>query len=203
MFKYLFAAAVILAVQSSTAHAITVTSGDTIRGSYTFPTFGATELEPTSYLLRLASADLFGGGDAVGIRILDESFNPLLFTTFNANGSALDPTIGIQVSLSDFLPGVLGPGDPARVPRSGFVDITGLAGSFDVSSLSLFGTEHIGNVGVLRQVRVVEFDAVTTPTTPVPLPAAGFLLAGSVAGLLGFRFARTGKNTRSAAMTAA
>jgi len=190
MFNRLITFASILMFCSGVAHAIPVNPGDTIRGSYAFPTFGATELEPTSFLLRLFSADLFGGADAVGIRILDEGLNPLLFTTFNANGTALDPTIGIPVSLSDFLPGVLGPSDPARIPRTGFVDVTGLAGSFDVSSLSLFGTEFVGKVGILRQARVDEFYAVTTPTT-VPLPAAGFLLAGAVAGLFGFRAGKT------------
>ncbi|WP_282045406.1 hypothetical protein [Roseibium album] len=102
MFNRLITFASILMLCSGVAHAIPVNPGDTIRGSYAFPTYGATELEPTSFLLRLFSADLFGGADAVGTRILDEGLNPLLFTTLNASGTALDPTIGIPVKSLGF-----------------------------------------------------------------------------------------------------
>ncbi|MET1413381.1 hypothetical protein ABVF61_13985 [Roseibium sp. HPY-6] len=199
MLKHLFSIAAVWALLSSAAQAVPVSAGDTIRGSFTFTTFGALEVEPNSFLLRLSAVDLFGGSDTVGIRILDSNLAPLLFTTFSANGAGLDATIGIPTNRSDFLPGVLGPSDPARIPLTGFVDITGLAGSFDVASINLSGIEYQGAIGITRQALVRAFEPVQTPVTPVPLPAAGFLLAGAVAGLFGFRFTRSGKNAPFAA----
>lgn len=196
MLRTIFTSAAIWACLSSAAIAVPVGTGDTIRGSYTFATFGAQELEPNSLLLRLSSADLFGGSDAVGVRILDSSLTPLLFSRVDALTPAQDPTVGIPTDRSNFLPGVLGPSDPARIPRSGFVDITGLAGSFDVASLTLFGIEVTGAIGITRQVQVSEFEAVTTPTTPVPLPAPGLLLAGVLGGFLGLGFWKRGRKDR-------
>lgn len=187
MFKRLIILATVLALHSGAAQAIPVTTGDTVRGSYTFTTFGASELEPTSIQLGLSSADLFGGADSVGIRVLDGALNPLLFTRFDASGSGLDPSVGITVSASDFLPDVLGPTDPPKIPQTGFVDITGLGGSFDVSVLTLFATEAGGSIGFLRQAQVSEFKALSPPPTAVPLPATGLLLAGAIAGLFGAR----------------
>jgi len=196
MLRRLFTTAAIWASLSSAAYAVPVAAGDTIRGSYAFATFGAQELEPNSLLLRLSSADLFGGGDAVGVRILDSSLTPLLFTRVDALTTAQDATVGLPTERSDFLPGVLGPSDPARIPRTGFVDITGLAGSFDVASLTLFGIEVTGAIGITRQVQVSDFDRVTAPLTPVPLPAPGLLLVGAFGGFLGFGFWKRGRRNR-------
>ncbi|WP_434053924.1 MAG: hypothetical protein RDA78_03205 [Roseibium sp.] len=193
MLRTIFTSAAIWAFLSSAAIAVPVGTGDTIQGSYTFATFGAPELEPNSLLLRLSSADLFGGNDAVGVRILDSSLTPLLFSRVDALTPAQDPTVGIPTDRSNFLPGVLGPSDPARIPRSGFVDITGLAGSLDVASLTLFGIEVTGAIGITRQVQVSEFEALTTPTTPVPLPAPGLLLAGVLGGFFGLGFWKRGR----------
>nr|WP_319385539.1 hypothetical protein [uncultured Roseibium sp.] len=193
MLRTFFTTTAIWAFLSSSAVAIPVAAGDTIRGSYTFTTFGALEVAPNSLLLRLSSADLFGGSDAVGVRILDSSLTPLLFSRVDAITAALDPTIAIPTERSDFLPGVLGPSDPPRIPRTGFVDITGLAGSFDVVSLTLFGIEVTGAIGITRQVQVSAFETVETPVTPVPLPAPGLLLAGILGGLFGLGFWKRGR----------
>ncbi|WP_306144485.1 hypothetical protein [Roseibium sp. MMSF_3412] len=193
MLRKLFTAAAIWASLSSAVYAVPVGAGDTIRGSYAFATFGAQELEPNSLLLRLSPADLFGGVDAVGVRILDTSLTPLLFTRVDALTTALDATVGLPTERSDFLPGVLGPSDPARIPRTGFVEITGLAGSFDVASLTFSGIEVTGAIGITRQAQVTEFEPVTTPMTPVPLPAPGLLLAGVLGGFLGLGFWKHGQ----------
>ncbi|MEO1114836.1 MAG: hypothetical protein AAFY05_20990 [Pseudomonadota bacterium] len=185
MLRTFFTTAAIWAFLSGAAQAVPVAAGDTVRGSYAFATFGALELEPNSLLLRLSPADLFGGLDAVGVRILDSSLTPLLFTRVDALTTAQDATIGLPTERSDFLPGVLGPSDPARVPRTGFVEITGLAGSFDVASLTFSGIEVTGAIGITRQAQVTGFEPVTTPTTPVPLPAPGLLLAGLLGSLFG------------------
>ncbi|MEM1130374.1 MAG: hypothetical protein AAGH83_07610 [Pseudomonadota bacterium] len=197
MLRTFFTAAAIWAFLSSTAQAVPVAAGDTIRGSYAFATFGAQELEPNSLLLRLSPADLFGGLDAVGVRILDSSLTPLLFSRVDAITAALDPTIAIPTERSDFLPGVLGPSDPPRIPRTGFVDVTGLAGSFDVASLTVFGIEVTGAIGITRQAQVTGFEPVTTPITPVPLPAPGLLLAGVLGSLLGLGVFKRGRRDKS------
>ena len=196
MLRTFFTTTAIWAFLSSAAAAVPVVAGDTIRGSYSFTTFGALEVAPNSLLLRLSSADLFGGSDAVGVRILDSTLTPLLFTRVDAVSTAQDATVVIPTERSNFLPGILGPSDPARIPRTGFVDITGLAGSFDVASLTLFGIEVTGAIGITRQAQVTEFKPVTTPITPVPLPAPGLLLAGVLGSLLGlgvFQRGRMGK----------
>lgn len=198
MLRKLFTTAAVWALLSGTAYAIPVAAGDTIRGSYSFTTFGALEVAPNSLLLRLSSADLFGGSDAVGVRILDSSLTPLLFSRVDAITAALDPTIAIPTERSDFLPGVLGPSDPPRIPRAGFVDITGLAGSFDVASLTLFGIEVTGAIGITRQAQVSDFYSVTTSATPVPLPAPGLLLAGVIGGLFGLGFWKRGHEDKPA-----
>ncbi len=197
MLRTFFTAAAIWAFLSSTAQAVPVAAGDTIRGSYAFATIGAQELEPNSLLLRLSPADLFGGLDALGVRILDSSLPPLLISRVAAITAALDPTIAIPTERSDFLPGVLGPSDPPRIPRTGFVDVTGLAGSFDVASLTVFGIEVTGAIGITRQAQVTGFEPVTTPITPVPLPAPGLLLAGVLGSLLGLGVFKRGRRDKS------
>lgn len=199
MLRTFFTTTAFWAFLSSAAVAVPVAAGDTIRGSYTFTTFGALELEPNSLLLRLSSADLFGGSDAVGVRILDSNLTPLLFSRVDAITTALDATVGIPTERSAFLPGVLGPSDPPRIPRTGFVDITGLAGSFDVASLTVFGIEVTGAIGITRQAQVSAFEAVETPATPVPLPAPGLLLAGVLGGFLGFSLWKRGREGQTGA----
>lgn len=190
MTKSILTALALICLQATPSSALSVNTGQTIRGAYSFATSGLTGLEPTSFLLRLSSADLFGGTDAVGIRYLDNSLNPLTFSRFDAGGTALDPTIGLTFNSTDFLPGVLNPTDPLRVPRSGFIEIMGLAGSFDVSAIDLFATEFVSVLGSPRQVRVTEFQYVTTAPAPVPLPATGLFLASGLLGLFGARAKR-------------
>lgn len=187
MFRYIMIAVTVVTLQASTAQAITVTAGETIRGRFDFPTAVAQDLTPSSFLLRLSSADLFGNGDAVGIRLLDSGLNTLSLSQFAPGGTGLDPTVGIPFDLSDFLPGVIGAMNPPKIPKSGFVEIVGLAGSFDVTALDIFGTEQIGALNVFRQDRVSEFEQVITAPSQVPLPSTGLLLLAVLAGLFGMR----------------
>lgn len=178
MIKTSLAALALIGLHTASAEALTVNTGDVIRGAYSFPATGRVDLEPSSFLLRLSSPDLFGGADSVGIRYLDTALNPLSFTRFDANGTGLDPTIGILFDVSDFLPGA------SSVAPAGFVEIIGLAGSFDVAAIDLFATEPVGT-GIQRQNRVTDFSYVAEPPATVPLPAAGWLLIAGLAALLG------------------
>ncbi|WP_300056036.1 hypothetical protein [uncultured Roseobacter sp.] len=179
--KTLCAAVILLSAQSLPAAALTVNSGDILRGSYTFPTFGATTLEPISFLLRVSSQDLFGAGDSVGVRYLDGALTPVSFTRFDSVGTGLDPTIGIIFDPSDVLP----PATMPVVPRSGFVEIEGLSGSFDVLSLDLSALEPVSGSTLLRRTTVSDFERVEQSLAPVPLPAAGALLVLAMAGAFG------------------
>ena len=177
MIKQTLAALAFVGLYAQPAAALMVNTGDVIRGAYSFPAFGATDFNPTAFLLRLTSPDLFGGADSVGVTYRDASLSALSFTRFDASGSALDPTVGFMFSSSDFLTGV------SSVPQNGFVDITGLAGSFNVAAIDLFAIEPVGT-GILRQNRVTEFTSVVEPPSAIPLPAAGWLLISGLATLL-------------------
>ncbi len=178
MIKTSLAALAFIGFQAASADALTVNTGDVIRGAYSFPATGIIDLGSTSFLLRLSSPDLFGGTDSVGVRYLDTSLNPLSVTRFDADGIGLDPTIGILFGSSDFLPGA------SSVPQVGFVEIIGLAGSFEVAAIDLFATERVGT-GILRQNRVTDFSHVAETPATVALPAAGWLLIAGVAALSG------------------
>lgn len=188
--KTLFAAS-LFALQATATHAIPVSVGETIRGAYSIPLSGSNEVEPLSFLLRLFNNDPFGGSDSVGIRYLDDTLTPQSFTTVDANGAGLDQTIGIPFGPSDLLPGIVGPGDPPRIPQSGFIEIVGLGGSFDVRNITLAVNEQLEFSAIFRQVLVSDFSYTSTPPAPVPLPAAAVLLISSVLGLFGFRFTRS------------
>ena len=168
------------------AQALDVEQGDVIRAEYAYPTFGAPTLEPTSFLLQLSSADLFGDGDAVGVRYLDGGLTPLSLTRFDSSGAGLDATVGFTIDAADFLPGVLGLSDPPAVPSAGFVEIIAIAGSFDVQALTLFATEDVG-ASILRQVRVTNFEAVAGPQAAVPAPPAAPMLLAAMLGLAALR----------------
>lgn len=140
--------------------------------------------------MRLASADLFGDGDSVGVRYLDSALNPLTFTRFDAVGAGLDANVGIVFDAGDFLAGVLGPGDAGAVPQTGFVEIVGLAGSFDVNAIDLFAIEDNGGADLIRQIGVTEFEAVVAPPSAVPSPVALPLLLSALMGLAGLRARR-------------
>ncbi len=176
MFRSIFLAAVV-ALYSASAQAVPISSGESLRGSYSLP---GSNLEPQSFLLRLANADLFGNGDNVGISLLDSALTRLTSTTFNSVGTSLDPTVGIRFGVSDFLPGVL-----PRIPNSGFIEISALAGSFDVNAIDLFALDlTFPGVPLQRQTRVSEFQLVETEPTPVAVPApgsAGLLFLGLTA----------------------
>lgn len=184
--RIMIAAAALAFGFAAPAHALIVGQGDVIRAEYAYPTFGAATLEPTSFLLQLASADLFGDGDAVGVRYLDGGLTPLSLTRFDSSGAGLDATVGFTIDVGDFLPGALGPSDPPAVPSAGFVEIVGLAGSFDVQALTLFATEDVG-ANLLRQVRVTNFEAVSGPPAAVPTPPAAPMLLAAVLGLAALR----------------
>ncbi len=172
-----------LVVQTEPLAAITLDQGEVIRGAYAFPTFGSATVEPTSFLLRLSPLDLFGNGDSVGIRYLDAAQRPLSFSRFDSVGTALDPTVGILFEANDMLPPVLVP----SVPSSGFIEISALAGSFDVNSINLFATE----MNILRGVIVRDFERIKQAQAPVPLPSAGGLMLLALAGASGLaRFVR-------------
>lgn len=183
MLKILTTASLFAALLAGSAGAIVVNAGDTIRGSYDTSTLAATQVTPSSFFLRLANTDAFGNGDSIGIRLLDGAGTALTFTQFDAVGAALDPTVGIPFSLSDFLPGAIALGAPSVVPSAGFVEITGLAGSFDVLSLDVVALEAFGSVNVLRRDRVTAFEPViTTPPASVPLPASLLFLGTGLMG---------------------
>ncbi|WP_282610413.1 VPLPA-CTERM sorting domain-containing protein [Pelagibius sp. Alg239-R121] len=168
--------AAIIAVSGSPAQAVPISAGETLRGSYTF---AGSELAPQSFLLRLASADLFGNGDAVAISLLDSGLTRLTSSIFASVGTGLDPTVGITFDPGDFLPGVLPAGSPPRIPNAGFVEISALAGSFDVTAIDLFALDFsFPGLAILRQDRVSEFQQVQTGPTPVgvPVPASAWLL---------------------------
>ena len=176
MKRMTLAALAVITVQGTSASAVSVNSGETIRGAYSFVTTGVTELEPAAFLLRLTSADPLANGDSVGLRYLDSALNPLSFTRFDSVGSVVDPTIGITFDTSDFLPGL-----SPNVPQTGFIEIVGLRGSFDVLNLNLTAVEQLGAIGILRQNLVTEFDRVEQAPSPVPLPGG---LSLAITGLL-------------------
>ncbi len=176
MFKQILSTLAIASLHATSANALTVDPGEVIRGAYAFPTVAGADLAPSSFLLRLSSADRFGGADSVGVRYLNATLSPLSFSQFDANGSGLDATIGIPFDASDFSSGVVG------VPATGFVDIIGLAGSFDVAAIDLFAIEPVGS-GIFRQNRVTEFERVVQPPSAVPLPAAGWFMLACLGAL--------------------
>ncbi len=167
-------------IWGSAAQAVPVSVGETLRGAYSLP---GVELDPQAFLLRLASTDLFGNGDAVAISLLDSGLMRLTSTSFDSSGAGLDPTVGITIDPGDFLPGVLPSGSPPRVPASGFLEVTALAGSFDVNAVDFFALEEISPGFTLpRQTRVSDFQRVEIEATPVPAPSsAGLLLMGLAA----------------------
>ncbi|MEO1455900.1 MAG: hypothetical protein AAFV31_19010 [Pseudomonadota bacterium] len=181
MTKHFSAVLAALALQTLPLSALTVTSGNVIRGVYSFATFGATTVEPTSFLLRLSSADLFGDGDSVGIRYLAPDLTPLSFSQFDSTTPGLDPTVGILFKPSDMLVPV---GTPA-IPSAGFLEIVGLAGSFDVLSVHLTANEDVSGSNLIRRTNVSDFELVDTSVPPVPLPPAVYLLLLSLAGMFG------------------
>lgn len=174
--------AVVITVFSSSAQAVPISAGETLRGNYALP---GSELEPQSFLLRLSSADLFGNGDAVAISLLDAGLNRLTSTSFDSGAAGLDATVGIVIDAGDFLPGALPPGNPPRIPGTGFIEMTALAGSFDISAIDLFALDlSFAGIPLQRQTRVSAFQQVQTEPDPVAVPApasAGLLLMGLTA----------------------
>lgn len=176
------ALAAVIALCSTAAQALPISAGESLRVNYTL---AGSELEPESFLLRLASTDLFGNGDAVAISLLDSALTRLTTSLFAPIGAGLDATVGITIDAGDFLPGVLPGGSPPRIPDSGFLEITALAGSFDVGAIDLFALDvTFPGVALRRQTRVSEFQRVVIEPTPVAVPApgsAGLLLLGLTA----------------------
>ncbi len=176
MIKKTLSMLALIGLHATTAQAIQVNFGDTIRAPYAFATLGATELEPVSFFMRLTSVDPLGGSDSLGLRFLDNALTPLTFTRFDANGAGQDTTVGITFNVADFLQG------PPRVPQSGFLEVVGLAGSFDVQSVNLSAIERIQSLGVLRQSLVSDFEYVETLPAAIPLPTSLTVLLSGLFG---------------------
>jgi hypothetical protein len=193
-----FAAALFTALLSGPVQAIPVGTGVNVRAAYAFPTFGATVLTPTSFVLQFGANDLFGPGDALAILYLDTNFNPLSYTTFANVGTTEDATIGFDFGANDMLL----PNAAPEVLQTAFVEVVGLSGSFELLSASLFANEDTGVI-IQRSVQVTNFDQVYAAPAPVPLPSpvplpAPLALMLSSLGMLIFGHRAEARRTRRA-----
>lgn len=186
----LILAAGLVATQVNNANAIIVNTGDTVRDSYML---SGAELQPATYFLSFGS-DLFDPGESISISLFDSSQNQLGLTRFDLAPTQIGgrTTFSLGLDRADFLPSGIGPFDPVRIPSAGFIEVTALAGAFDLTLLRLTASDRSVFPSAVVNDTLSDFSQIRGPA-PVPLPVPLVLLLSAVLGLLGLGSYRRGR----------
>ena len=176
----LLLAAGLAATQIGQAQAVIVNTGETVRDSYAL---SGTEFLPASYFLAFGS-DIFDPGESLSVSLFDSGLNQLGFTRFDLAPTQVFGRSAFSLSLDgdDFLPSRPNRFDPVRIPRTGFIEVTALAGTFDLTLLRLTASEVSSFPFTVTSDTLTDF---AQPMAAVPLPAPLVLLLSGVLGLAG------------------
>lgn len=182
--KWKFLAAVVLAAgQFSSAQAVVINQGDVVRDAYSLT---GSELQPASITLRF-NGDLFDPGESFAVNIFDAGLNQLTSTVTSLNPNQVGGRAAIArgIDRDDFLPGILGPFEPLRIPNTGFIEVVSLAGSLDLRDLRLVASDTSSFPFVISDDVLDGFSSVDPPNA-VPGPATLLLLLSAILGLASF-----------------